>query len=454
MSSRLSAGPRLVPSFVAFVLSTITLSAFAGKQPPPPPTPPPPPPGITTRVSVAANGTQANYSSYNPVMTPDARYVVFVSTATNLVPGDTNGQPDVFVHDRATGAIERVNVASDGTQANGSSYDVAISADGRYVAFESYATNLVPGAQHYYTHVYLHDRVTRTTERISVASDGTPANHFSYTPAVTADGRYVAFESYASNLVTGDGNGQMDVFVRDRATGSTERVSVAADGTQGNARSAQARLSADGRYVLFLSEASNLVAADTNAKTDLFLYDRVTRMPERVSLGANGAQANGGSAGSGMSPDARWLVFSSDATNLVSNDTNGYNDVFLRDRATGLTERVSISSTGSQGAWDSYAGSVSPDGNVVAFISYAENLVPGDGNGYGDVFVRIRSHATTERVNLASDGTQANDETSFSFVAVSANGRFVTFSSYASNLVTGDTNGVEDVFVRERTSTP
>jgi hypothetical protein len=264
----------------------------------------------------------------------------------------------------------------------------------------------------------------------------------------------VAFESYASNLVPGDGNVQMDVFLRDRATGITERVSVAADGTQGNARSAQARLSADGRYVLFLSEASNLVAADTNAKTDLFLYDRVTRIPERVSLGADGAQANGNSAGSGMSPDVRWVVFSSDATNLVSNDTNGYNDVFLRDRATGVTERVSVSSTASQGTWDSYAGSVSPDGNVVTFISYAENLVPGDGNGYGDVFVRIRSRATTERVNLASDGTQANDETSFSFVAVSADGRFVTFSSYASNLAAGDTNSVEDVFVRERTSSP
>jgi Tol biopolymer transport system component len=455
MSSRLSAVPRFASGFTAIALTAITLPAFAGKPAPPPPTPPPPPPGITTRVSVAADGTQANSSSYNSIMTPDARYAVFVSTATNLVPGDTNGMADVFVRDRTSGAIERVNVASDGSQANNSSYGITVSADGRYVAFESYATNLVSGTQATtYPHIYLHDRLTHVTERISVASDGTPADRNSYSPAVSADGRYVAFESYASNLVAGDTNSQTDVFVRDRATGTTERVSVAAGGTQGNGRSAQVRISADGHYVLFLSDATNLVAGDTNAATDLFLYDRVTHAPERVSLGAGGVQANGHNYASGMSPDARWVVFSSDATNLVSGDTNGFVDVFLRDRATGLVERMSVSGTGAQGNWDSYAGSVSADGNVVTFISYASNLVAGDGNPYGDVFVRIRSNATTERVNLSSAGAEANDETGFSFVAVSDDGRFVAFDSYASNLVAGDTNGVDDVFLRERLNSP
>ncbi len=454
MSARQSAVSRLVSSFVAFFLSAITLSAFAGKPAPPPPTPPPPPPGITTRLSVAADGTQANNASYDMVMTADTRYVAFVSDATNLVAGDTNGQPDVFVRDNTTGSIERVNLASDGTQANGSSYGVGISADGRYVAFESYATNLVTGEQHYYNHLYLHDRLTHTTERISVASDGTPANSFNYGPVVSADGRYVAFESYASNLVAGDSNAAPDVFVRDRVAGVTERVSVAADGSQGNARSAQARISADGRYVVFLSDASNLVVGDSNAATDLYLYDRVTHVPERVSVGTGGVQGNSYSYGSAISADARYVAFSSEATNLVSGDTNGYVDVFLRDRATGVTERVSVSSTGVQGNWDSYAGSISADGNVVAFVSYASNLVAGDGNPYGDIFVRVRSNATTERINLSSSGVEANDDNGISPAVVSADGRFVVFDSYANNLVTGDTNGVQDVFLRERLNTP
>lgn len=453
MSARQSAVPRLVPGFVTFFLSALTLSAFAGK-PAPPPTSPPPPPGITTRVSVAPDGTQGNNASYDVVMTPDARYVAFVSDATNLVPGDTNGKPDVFVRDNTTGSIERVNLASDGTQANGTSYDVAISADARYVVFDSYATNLVAGEQHYYSDVYLHDRLTHTTERLSVASDGTPANSYSYSPVVSDDGRYVAFESYASNLVPGDTNVQVDVFVRDRATGSTARVSVAADGSQGNGRSAQARISADGRYVVFLSDASNLVAGDSNAATDIYLYDRVTHVPERVSVGSGGVQGNASSYGSAMSADARWVLFASEATNLVSGDTNGYIDVFLRDRATGVTERISVSSTGVQGNWDSYAGSITPDGNVVAFVSYASNLMAGNSNTYGGIFVRVRSNATTEQINLSSSGAEANNDNGLSLAAVSADGRFVAFDSYASNLVAGDTNGVGDVFLRERLNSP
>lgn len=455
MSAPQSAAPRLVSVSIAILLCTLSLSAFARKPVPPPPEPPPPPPGVTVRVSVAADGTQGNSSSYYPAMTPDARYVVFVSTATNLIAGDTNGQGDVFVHDRATGGIERVNVASDGSEANNSGYDAAITGDGRYVAFASSATNLVPGEQHYYSHIYLHDRVTRTTERISVASDGTPANSFSYRPDVSADGRYVTFSSYGSNLVADDSNAQLDVFVRDRATGVTERVSVTADGTQGNGRSHGHSISPDGRYVSFLSDATNLVAGDTNARTDVFLFDRETRLPERVSIGTGGVQGNGYSTGGAITPDARWVLFSSDATNLVAGDTNYAIDVFVRDRVTGVTERVSVSSTGAQAEWgDSFAGTLSADGNVVAFTSYATNLAPTAADYYGDVFVRIRSTGVTEHISIAADGTSANDENGFGRPIVSADGRFVSFDSYASNLVSDDTNGVDDVFVRERYSSP
>ena len=238
MSAPRSAAPHLVSVSIAIFLCTLSLSAFARKPVPPPPEPPPPPPGVTVRVSVAADGTQGNLSSSGVAMTPDTRYVAFSSDAGNLVAGDTNAKGDVFVHDRATGGIERVSIASDGTEANNWSYGASISADGRYVAYYSYATTLVSGEQHYYCHVYLHDRVAHTTERISVASDGAPANSFSYDPAVSADGRYVAFESYASNLVAGDTNGVRDVFMRSAISAvGVVRVSVGPGGVQANSES-------------------------------------------------------------------------------------------------------------------------------------------------------------------------------------------------------------------------
>lgn len=458
MSAPRSAAPRLVSVSIAIFLCTLSLSAFARKPVPPPPEPPPPPPGVTVRVSLAADGTQSNGMSFSLAMTPDARYVAFSSGGANLVANDTNAADDIFVHDRATGAIERVSVASDGTQANNVSYDPAISGDGRYVLFESYATNLVPGAQHTYSHAYLHDRVTRTTERISVASDGTPGDKYSYSGSVSTDGRYVMFSSYATNLVAGDTNADMDVFVRDRLTGTLERVSVAADGTQGNGRSYGRSISPDGRYVSYMSDATNLVAGDTNQRTDVFLYDSQTRTPERISVGTGGVQANDYSTGGAMTPNGRWVLFTSSANNLVAGDTNYVNDVFLRDRATGITERVSLTNSGTQANWgDSFDGSISDDGNIIAFNSYDDYLVPTDGDpwyNWGDVFVRIRSTGTTEHISISASGSGSNGDSGFYGAIVSADGRFVAFDSWASNLVADDTNGVEDVFVRERYSSP
>jgi Tol biopolymer transport system component len=181
----------------------------------------------TTRVSIASDGTQANSDSCFLSVSADGRYVAFYSLATNLVVGDTNDVPDIFVHDRQTGETTRVSVASDGTQASGSSFLPSISADGRTVAFESGATNLVPGDTNGVTDVFVHDRQTGETARVSVGSDGTQANQVSYDPSVSADGRYVAFYSEASNLVPGDTNNEWDVFRHDRETGQTTRVSVA-----------------------------------------------------------------------------------------------------------------------------------------------------------------------------------------------------------------------------------
>ena len=214
----------------------------------------------TERVSVASNGGQADSSSVNPAVSADGRFVAFESDASNLVGGDTNGLNDIFVHDRQTGTTERVSVATGGTEANGVSYTPAISADGRFVAFYSNATNLVGGDTNGTSDVFVHDRQTGTTERVSVATGGAEANGGSSTAAISADGRFVAFHSDATNLVSGDTNGARDIFVHDRQTGTTERVSVATGGAQANSGSANPAISADGRFVAFYSVATNLVS--------------------------------------------------------------------------------------------------------------------------------------------------------------------------------------------------
>ncbi|HUH08154.1 MAG TPA: hypothetical protein VML96_10150, partial [Egibacteraceae bacterium] len=296
----------------------------------------------TERVSVHTDGTQGNLDSFDAAVSADGRYVAFDSESMNLVAGDTNAKFDVFVHDRDTGATERISVHSDGTQGNSESFSRAISADGRYVVFDSAATNLVPGDTNAEHDVFVHDRDTGTTERISVRSNGAQGNGHSSAGAVSADGRFVAFHSLATNLIDGDTNAERDVFVHDRATGATQRVSIASDGAQSDANSGEPAMSADGRLVAFQSEASNLVAGDTNGVFDIFVHDRATGATERVSVGSDGAQGDGLSLNAATSADGRFVAFDSAATNLVTGDTNALFDVFLHDRWTGATERVSI----------------------------------------------------------------------------------------------------------------
>jgi len=240
---------------------------------------------VVQRVSVASGGTQGNGDSGCPSISADGRYVAFQSYASNLVPGDTNEVGDVFVHDRLTGQTTRVSVASDGTEGNDYSRRPSISADGRYVAFASLASNLVPGDTNGTWDVFVHDRLTGQTTRVSVASGGAQGNSGSWCPSISADGRYVAFQSYASNLVPGDTNGVLDVFVHDRLTGQTTRVSVASDGTQGDSYSFGSSISADGRYVAFSSLASNLVPGDTNDKPDIFVAAAVEPTAMRLLWG-------------------------------------------------------------------------------------------------------------------------------------------------------------------------
>lgn len=405
--------------------------------------------GTTERVSVTSDGSQADQGGSGAAISDDGRFVAFSSWSTDLVPGDTNDVEDVFVHDRDTGLTERVSVAGDGSQSDGGSNAVAISGDGRYVAFVSQAANLVTGDTNGALDVFVRDRVTGDTERVSVAGDGSQADGSSGgEPALSADGRYVAFDSNATNLVPGDTNGRRDVFVRDRLTGSTERVSVAQDGTQGDGISSNSSLSADGRVVAFLSSATSLVQGDTNGSTDVFVRERDTGVTERVSVASDGSQGDGGAAGApSISDDGRLVAFGSAASNLVSGDTNEMPDSFVHDRDTGQTERVSVASDGTQGDDNmSIPARISGDGRYVGFPSYATNLI--GGNGEPQVLVHDRVTGETEKASVASDGTQANG---FSGVPdLSFDGRYVAFYSGATNLVPGDTNNSWDVFVRDR----
>jgi hypothetical protein len=410
-------------------------------------------PDATTRVSVDSAGDQGNDSSHEADISADGRFVIFTSWATNLVAGDTNGSGDIFARDRQTGATERVSVDSSGNQAGGWSQRPRISADGRYVVFQSGASNLVAGDTNGWPDIFVHDRATGATDLVSVDSSGNQANGNSTEPAIGADGRFVVFESKASNLVSGDTNAFWDVFVHDRQTGATERVSVDSAGNEHNPDDdtgypLEPAISADGRFVAFQSWASNLVTADTNNSWDVFVHDRQTGATERVSVDSSGNQANSHSNGPAISADGRFVTFTSSATNLVTGDTNNRGDVFVHDRQTGATYRVSVSSSGQQSNNGSLYLDISADGRFVTFASNATTLVAGDTNNNYDIFVHDRQTGATERVSVDSSGNQGNDQSTEP--RISADGRYVVFHSPATNLVLGDTNGKADVFVHDR----
>ena len=411
--------------------------------------------GTTTRVSITDGEAQGTSWSGTGSITPDGRYVAFYSGATNLVSGDTNGLDDVFVRDRIGGTTTRVSITDGEAQAlGGGSSTPAISADGRYVAFYSDATNLVAGDTNSATDVFVRDRTAGTTTRVSVATGGAQASGYSSDPTISADGRYVAFYSSAANLVPGDTNGTSDVFVRDRTAGTTTRVSVATGGTQSNGYSDESSVSSSGRYVAFRSSATNLVPGDTNGKEDLFIRDVVAGTTARVNVATGGAQATGGDSGwPSFSADERHVVFDSGATNLVPGDTNGTGDVFVRDLVAGTTMRASVGAGGVQSNGYSQFSSISSDGRYVALASAATNLVAGDTNAVRDVFVRDMATGVTIRVSVTTAGAQATGGDS-GWPVITPDGRYVTFGSEATNLVSGDTNGATDIFVRATVTAP
>src|SRR5215218_6172717 len=417
---------------------------------------------FTERVSVGWDDRQAGAASRSPSISADGRYVAFVSEADDLTAGEGPWW-DVYVRDRKTGETELVSRPTVGTASNGDSFLPSISDDGRRVAFVSRAANLAPGDTDFHINdVFVRDLDAGTTSLVSAAVGDAEPDGSSTQPAISGDGRYVAFTSSSANLVTGDTNGHTDVFLRDLRTDKTEIVNVSDAGAQGDKDSSKPAIDASGRFVAFLSHASNLVAFDTNGLPgpaapsdlgDVFVRDRSMSRTERVSVDSAGRQANGLSFSPTISADGRYVVFKSDASNLVAADGNGTDDVFLHDRRGHTTERVNIGTAGQEADGPSYSGpmSVSADGRFVAFGSSARNLTSRPTNGALQAFRRDRRQGRTQLMSVGSTWQQAQD--GVFGIDMSADGNAVAFDSFAP-LVWRDSNFTSDVFVHLAKSQP
>jgi Tol biopolymer transport system component len=398
----------------------------------------------TTRISVAADGAQAYVASQEPAVSADGRFVAFASDAPTLVPDDGNAVRDIFVKDTTTGWIERISVDDTGAGGNGRSEPPSISADGRYVVFASQSSNLVSADTNMVSDIFLRDRTAATTVRVSVTSTGGDADGHSFGPAISADGGYVTFTSRAGNLTNDPSSPSLQVFLTDLGTGTTVRVSQTAAGAAGEGSSSHPVVSDGGEYVAFKSLAANLVGTSANA--EIAVRDRAGGI-EVVSVGQTTTVTGAGDNGPSMSRDGRWVAFLSKQP-LVNGDSNGRADVFVRDRDTNTTTRVSESSSGVEANDRSWGPAISPDGRWVSFTSSATNLVPNDTNSQWDVFVRDLGNGGTERVSVRNDGSPGNAASSgLSAVTDGGGNRRVAFESAASNLVPGDINGVTDIFV-------
>jgi uncharacterized repeat protein (TIGR01451 family) len=404
------------------------------------------PPGITEWVSVSSDGTGANHQSDMPAISGDGRFVAFVSLADNLVPSDTNGFADTFVHDRLADVTERVSVSNRGRQGNADSGLIgvaaypAISADGRFVAFVSQADNLVSGDRNVNADVFVRDRLLGTTERVSVNSAGEEADIGGEGPALSADGRFVAFQSDAQNLAP-EANPPLfvtQIYVHDRSTGTTEIISVNADGQAGNALNIQPDISADGRFVVFSSFADNLVPG-VQSGLQVYLRDRATGTTERISEDAAGEPGDGSSVDPSISLDGRFVVFETNSGNLIG-DGNHESHILVKDRQTGAFERVSATSTGEPADLLSQHPDITPDGRFVTFFSLATNLVPGDTNNRRDIFVRDRQTGTVVRVSVSTAGVEGNSESEWP--TISDDGLVTAFESSSDNLVPNANGGI------------
>lgn len=380
--------------------------------------------------SVRGNGTLApGFTAGNTSLSDDGRYLILMNAGgVPYAPGDTNGWADIYRTDRSTNVTDIVSLADDESLGNGQSASGAISGDGQRVVFGSDSTNLVAGDTNGVGDIFLRDYATSSTVIVTRGLAGAGANAAASLYTFSSNGRYVAYSSAATNVVAGDTNGQLDVFVFDALTLTTVRVSVTNAGAQANDDSYVSSISPDGRYVYFSSYASNLVAGDTNATADVFVRDTVLGTTTLLNVATGGAQGNNSASNAIASADGRYVAFNSQASNLVAGDTNGQWDIFLRDTMLGITTRISLGPGGVEGDSTSAFPRISADGSRVIFHSTASNLVAGDTNGFADIFFVEPAVGVVQRMSTFVDGSQGNAAPSSFSLSISADGQFAAFS--------------------------
>lgn len=394
-------------------------------------------------VSVPFSGSSANGASVFPSIDAAGNVIAFRSEASDLVPGDANTLADVFVRYTTSNQTTCASVATSGVPGDGPSGAPDISSDARFVVFESSASDLVPGDSNAKWDVFRRDLVSGETTLVSSGSAGQPADGDSRSPSVSSDGRYVAFVSGATDIVSGDTNGYEDVFVRDMQSMATVRASVSATGTQLPADSSAPAISGDGRRVAFVTVSGAVVAGDTNGVSDVFVRDLDAMTTVRASISSTGDQGNLGSFSPASNRDGTVVAFESMATNLVSADENGVRDIIVRDFAAGTTVRASLSSSGSQADAGCQSPSLSEDGRYVAFSSAAATLVHSDRNEASDVFLHDLGLRRTSRLSVSVDGWELMGG-SYS-PSLNASGTVAALHSFADGVAPGDANGAADV---------
>ena len=393
------------------------------------------------RVSVGDDERQSRLGEKfpeRPAVSASGRYVTFVSMSPGLVAADANQADDVFVRDRLNGSTELVSIGTRGQQAPDGAGEASISANGRRVTFTT-LSKLVPGDRNETADVYVRDRWTDTTTLVSQRPDGRAGNGPSFLSHLSRTGRYVAFQSSARNLVSGDTNRREDAYLRDLVTGRTELVSVIPGGYGGAAAGTEPRVSPNGKRVLFGS-------LNSDESITLWVRNRELEVTRMVDTGVTGHAVVGSWS---MSAGGRYIACVTDLA-LVGRDTNGEIDAYRLNRRTDNRRLVSVGSTGQLGNSASETVELSADGKVAAFSSVSSNLVAGDTNRKTDVFRRDLALRTTKRVSVSATGQQSNGHSSYSRdLAISADGLHVAFGSFATNLIADDTNADPDIYVSD-----
>jgi len=402
----------------------------------------------TTLISKKSPKNPSNGASSEPATSETGQFVAFRSSTTNLDSERcSNGVNHIFVSDRNTGTIRCVSLNSNGREGDQDSLAPSISADGQFIAFTSTATNLAGDkCDNGFNQIYVRDRSTGTTKCISVNSNGHAANQHSHATSISADGTLIAFDSAATNLRGNKcDNGFNHIFVHDLTEGTTTCVSVRTNGDEGNGDSFDPSISADGRVVVFQSTAINLATRCDNGNSHIYMHNLVTGETSCISVNNDGKQSNGNSALARVSGDGRFVVFQSDPTNFTARCSNGFNHIFVRDTVEERTTCASIDNRGNQGNNDSLQPSISSDGRFVAFSSAASNLTGSRCvTGNVQVFVRDRTDEKTMCASVGPKNVEGNSESIKP--SISANGALVTFESDSNNLIKKDTNGLRDVF--------